>query len=56
MAAYVCFVAARAVLAFVDIPLQLEIGLGLALSGLALVFTSLIMERIKDARGEHLTE
>ena len=44
--------AARWVLRFVDLPVQLEVGVGLGLVGFALVFISLIMERVQDARAE----
>ena len=44
--------AMRALLRFVDIPGQLELGVALVLAGLALVVASLIMERVRDARSE----
>jgi hypothetical protein len=50
--AAVLFEIARRVVRFIDIPRQLEIGLGLGLAGLALVIVSLIMERIRDQRKE----
>lgn len=42
----------RRALKFVDIPPQLELGFALALAGLAMVIVSLILERIRDAKGE----
>ena len=43
---------ARRILRFVDLPAQLEAGLGLIVSGAVLVFLSLVIERIKDQRRE----
>ncbi len=44
-------------LQFIDLPLQVEIGLGLIFSGAVLFMVSLVMERIEDARREgDLTE
>lgn len=37
---------------FVDLPIQLEIGIGLVISGAVLFAASLIMERIVDLRSE----
>lgn len=50
--AWALFEAARWFLRFVDLPLQLEIGLGLLIAGCALVVLSVILERIQDRRGE----
>ena len=51
------FEVARWVLRFVDLPAQLEIGSGLMLAGLVLVFVSLVIERARDYRTEgHLRE
>jgi hypothetical protein len=50
--AAVLFEAARMLLRFIDIPDQLQIGLGLAFAGFALVILSLIIERIRDLRTE----
>ncbi len=46
------FEAARWLLRFVDLPLQLEIGLGFLLAGVALVILSLILERVQDYHAE----
>ena len=43
---------ARRVLWFVDLPAQVEFGVGLGLAGLALVMLSLVLERVRDARRE----
>ena len=40
------------VLRFVELPLQIEIGIGLAIAGFALVMLSLILERYRDYRAE----
>jgi hypothetical protein len=37
---------------FVDLPLQLEIGIGLLICGAFLFATSIVMERIVDLRSE----
>ena len=42
----------RWLLRVVDLPAQLEIGVGLVVSGAVLVFASLIIERIRDRRLE----
>lgn len=52
VASYSLFRLARWVLRFVDLPLQLEVGFGLALAGGALVFASLVIERLRDAKAE----
>ncbi len=39
-------------LKFIDLPAQLEIGLGLCITGAALVILSLILERMQDRRTE----
>ena len=52
---YSFFRAARFVLTYVDLPLRLEIGLGLTLAGAAMVLLSLILERVQDARAERGT-
>ncbi|MHC4079126.1 MAG: hypothetical protein ACYST0_11880 [Planctomycetota bacterium] len=44
--------AARWILRFVELPIQLEVGVGLILAGGVLVVLSLILERIQDARRE----
>jgi hypothetical protein len=44
--------ALRWILRFWTMPLQIEIGLGLLLSGAILVILSLVMERIHDSRAE----
>lgn len=43
---------ARFLLQFVELPIQLEIGVGLLLTGFVLVLASLVMERVVDARRE----
>ena len=40
------------ILRFVDFPLQIEIGVGLALAGVVCVAISFIIERIRDYRAE----
>lgn len=52
VAAYGFFRTARRILAFIEIPLQLEIGGGLILAGFGLVIVSLILERLRDYRQE----
>ena len=42
----------RWILRFWTMPLQIEIGLGLLLSGAALVILSLVLERIHDIQAE----
>ncbi len=37
---------------FIDLPLQLEIGIGLIIAGVAFVAASFIMERVVDYRAE----
>ena len=39
-------------LRFIDLPIQLEIGIGLVFSGAVLFMLSLIMERVVDLRTE----
>lgn len=43
---------ARLALRYVDLPAQVEWGLGLAISGAVLVLGSLVAERVVDARAE----
>ena len=43
---------ARFLLQFVELPIQLEIGLGLVFSGAVFFMASLILERIVDAKTE----
>jgi hypothetical protein len=50
--AFLLYEGARWLLMFVDLPEQLTVGLGLALAGVVMVFISLIIERIRDARLE----
>ena len=52
VAGYSMFRMARLVMRYVDLPTQLEFGLGLALGGAALVLVSLVWERVQDARAE----
>ncbi len=42
----------RAILRFIDVPSEVEIGLGLILAGLVLLMVSLVAERIRDRRAE----
>jgi len=42
----------RELVRWVELPLQLEVGVAVGLTGLALVVASLVMERIGDARAE----
>ena len=42
----------KRLLRFIDLPVQLEIGIGLVFSGAVLFMVSLIMERIVDSRLE----
>ena len=44
--------AARWILRFADPPAQVEIGLGLVIAGIVLVFLSIIIERVQDCRAE----
>jgi hypothetical protein len=46
------FESIRWILRLVDVPSQLEIALGLFLSGFALVLLSLLAERVQDYRRE----
>jgi hypothetical protein len=46
------FESARWILRVVDVPRELELGLGLLISGLALVLLSLVVERVQDFRAE----
>ena len=50
--AYSFFRVARLALRFVELPGELEVGLGLVLAGAALVVVSLIWERVQDQRAE----
>lgn len=50
--AAILFYAARFLLRFISVPVQLEVGLGLMVAGFCLVMISLITERIADARTE----
>jgi hypothetical protein len=43
---------ARLALRFVDVPAQVELGLGLLISGFGLVMASLLVERIRDYQAE----
>ncbi len=52
VAGYSAFRAARLALRFIDLPSELEVGLGLVLAGAFLVLLSLVLERIVDAREE----
>jgi len=42
----------RELVRWVELPLQLEVGVAVGLTGLALVIASLVMERVRDARKE----
>jgi hypothetical protein len=55
IASYGLFRTSRFLLTYVDLPVQLEVGFGLALAGAILVMGSLIAERRVDARGEELS-
>jgi hypothetical protein len=46
------FESVRWFLRLVDLPPQLEVGVGLVVSGAILVFVSLIIERIRDLRAQ----
>ena len=46
------FESARWLLRVIDVPRELELGLGLLISGFALVLVSLVMERVQDYRAE----
>ncbi len=50
--AWVAFIAARQFIRLVEVPAQVEIGLGLVLTGALLVLVSLILERAADVRRE----
>lgn len=52
ISAWLLYVAARAALQWVEIPPVLAVGVGLILSGLALLLLSVICERVVDARAE----
>jgi hypothetical protein len=52
VAAAILFEAARLFLRFIKLPVQIEIGLGLGIAGAALVFVSLVLERLQDLRSE----
>ncbi len=43
---------ARLALRYVDLPAQVDLGLGLTLGGAVLVLGSLVAERVVDARAE----
>ena len=51
-AAWAFYEGATWFLRLVEVPRQIEAGLGLVLAGLALVLVSLVLERIRDARAE----
>ena len=42
----------RLLLRFVDLPVELELGVAFVLAGLALVLVSLVLERLRDLRSE----
>jgi hypothetical protein len=42
----------RLLLRFVDLPVELELGVAFVLAGLALVLVSLVLERLRDSRSE----
>lgn len=42
----------RLLLQFIDLPMQLEVGIGFVFSGAVLFMASVIMERIVDVRAE----
>jgi hypothetical protein len=42
----------RLLLRFVDLPVELELGVAFVLAGLALVLVSLVLERLRDYRSE----
>lgn len=50
--AFMLLEAARWFLRFVELPAQLEVGLGLFITGCALVVLSVILERIRDRSRE----
>jgi len=50
--AYSFFRVARLALRFVELPRELEVGVGLVLAGAALVVVSLIWERVQDSKTE----
>lgn len=52
ISAAVLYEVAHLLLRFIDIPVQLEVGLCLAIAGAVLVLASLIIERICDSRKE----
>ena len=52
VAGYSLWRGARVVVRHLEIAVQLEVGLSLALTGLILVFASLIMERMRERRRE----
>lgn len=52
VAAYGLYRGFRELTRWVELPRQLEIGVALGLTGLALVIASLITERIEDAKAE----
>jgi len=52
VAGYTTLRIARLALQHVDLPPQLDVGLGLTIAGAALVLGSLVAERVVDARAE----
>ena len=52
VACYSSYRGMRQLVRWVELPLQLEVGVALALAGLVLVVVSLILERVQDARTE----
>ena len=42
----------KLLLRFIDLPLQLEIGIGLVMTGVVFVAFSFVMERLVDSRAE----
>ncbi|MCP3914087.1 MAG: hypothetical protein GY711_00850 [bacterium] len=52
LASYAVFRAVDLGLAYLDLPTQLDVGLGLALTGCGLVLISLLVERYRDHRSE----
>jgi hypothetical protein len=46
------FESARWIWRLVDVPAQVELGLGLVTSGFAMLVVSLILERVEDYRAE----
>ncbi len=52
VAGYTTLRIARLALEYVDLPAQIDLGLGLAIAGAVLVLGSLVAERVVDARNE----